>query len=197
MKLIVGLGNPGKEFEGTRHNAGFMAVDKLAEELSVTWKEESRWQAMIAVDQGKKAILVKPLIFMNLSGQVVQAMARYYKIDPSDIWVIYDDVDLPVGTARIKGQGTGESSHNGIKSVVQALGTTNFARFRIGIASPKEEGNEGENPDQPIELKQFVLAPFDKRELPLLEKAIAWTVAEIMTALEQDEVTAKTLTKGV
>ena len=133
MKMIVGLGNPGAEYAQTRHNVGFMLVDKLASDLKVDVTKK-KFNALMAECQikGEKIILVKPQTYMNLSGDAVGPLARWYKINPSDIMVIYDDMDLPLGKLRIRPFG-GTGGHNGMKSLIAALGTEKFPRMRIGI----------------------------------------------------------------
>ncbi|MCI5837189.1 MAG: aminoacyl-tRNA hydrolase [Veillonellaceae bacterium] len=137
MKLIVGLGNPGDKYERTRHNVGFLAVDGLAAELGVyRWREEHAALTASVTIAGEKALLVKPQTFMNLSGDAVGALSRYYKVAPADIIVIYDDMDLPVGRLRIRAKGSA-GGHNGMKSVIAHLGTNVFPHVRIGIGRPQ------------------------------------------------------------
>lgn len=133
MKLIVGLGNPGLEYAQTRHNVGFMALDLLAKELKVSFNK-NKYKALIADAQvnGTKILLVKPQAYMNLSGDAVGMLARWHKVLPEDIVVVYDDMDLPLGKLRIRPQG-GHGGHNGMKSIIANLGSNTFARIRIGI----------------------------------------------------------------
>ena len=135
MKLIVGLGNIGKEYEGTRHNIGFMVADELAKRWGITtWKNER--SAMCAEHRiPEKIFLIKPTTYMNLSGEAVGAFANFYNIDPEDIAVIQDDLDLPCGKLRIRRKGSA-GGHNGIKSIQQHLGTGDCPRFKIGIGQP-------------------------------------------------------------
>jgi len=133
MKLIIGLGNPGTEYADTRHNIGFMVVDKLARELGTQtpqWKEEEKFGAM-TVKIGD-VMLAKPVSFMNRSGEVVSAIMRYYKLTPADVWVIHDDLDLPIGKIRIREKGS-SAGHNGVKSIIEQLHSDSFVRFRLGI----------------------------------------------------------------
>lgn len=135
MKLIVGLGNPGIQYERTRHNIGFRCVDKLANRLHLTW--ERRGRAMIAggtIDT-EKVILVKPLTFMNNSGEVVGELMRWYKLSPENLLVIYDELDLPIGTIRLRAKGS-SGGHNGLNSIIRHLHTNQFPRLRIGIGRP-------------------------------------------------------------
>jgi len=135
MKVIVGLGNPGSEYADTRHNIGFMVVDKLARELgtdSPQWKEENRFGAYVM--RIGDVLLVKPVSFMNRSGEVVGKIMHFYKLKPSDIWVIHDDLDLPIGKIRIREKGS-SAGHNGIKSIIESLASDEFVRFRLGIGT--------------------------------------------------------------
>ncbi|HUQ89871.1 MAG TPA: aminoacyl-tRNA hydrolase [Vicinamibacterales bacterium] len=134
MKLIVGLGNPGAEYRETRHNVGFMVVDALVDR----WRVSDQWREKFDALQIKTAlgdeqvIVTKPLTFMNLSGQAVQALAGFYKIEPADIFVVTDDVALPVGRLRARRDG-GAGGHNGLKSLIQSLATQAFPRMRVGV----------------------------------------------------------------
>lgn len=165
MKMIVGLGNPGKEYENSRHNAGWMAVDELQREVKgEPFKEEKKFKALIsdANYMGERLILVKPLTFMNLSGEAVQAVSAFYKVDPGDILCVYDDLDTPFGSIRIRARG-GAGTHNGMKSMVQQLGE-GFPRLRIGIES------RGEKAPIEHETTSFVLGKFNKNERLTLSK---------------------------
>lgn len=167
MKLIIGLGNPGKEYENTRHNAGFILLDYIQEKLGFeNFHEEKKFKALVSIGElnGEKAILAKPLTFMNLSGEAVQKIMQFYKIPLSDIIIVYDDVDLPLGTIRIRKNGS-PGTHNGMKSIVQAIGD-NFPRIRIGIES------RGETAPEKQETVSFVLEQFKKEEQLVLEKEL-------------------------
>jgi PTH1 family peptidyl-tRNA hydrolase len=129
MKLIVGLGNPGQEYKNTRHNVGFMVIDKLADNFKLNKKFTA------AITRKNNIIYAKPLTFMNESGSAVKKIAQYYKIKPQDILIIHDDKDLPLGKIRIKKDGSA-GGHNGIKSIIAHLGSENFNRLRIGINNP-------------------------------------------------------------
>ena len=136
MYLVVGLGNPGKQYEATRHNMGFDTVDRLVEDYNVP-QGGVKFNAGKTMIGGEKVILMKPLSFMNLSGGPVREMANYFKIDPeSELIVIYDDIDLEPGIIRIRKSG-GPGTHNGMKSVVEELQSTDFARIRVGIGQPE------------------------------------------------------------
>lgn len=140
MKMIVGLGNPGKQYENTRHNIGFMALDRLADSYGVSWSQETKFQAKVAsaMVDGEKILLVKPMTYMNESGQAVEKMSQYYKIDPDNMLIIYDDLDLPTGKLRLRQSGSA-GGHNGIKSIISHLGTSNFKRIRTGIDRPDKQ----------------------------------------------------------
>ena len=139
IKLIAGLGNPGKEYEDTRHNAGFRWVDALARETAVSWSRESKFSALVARirNASGEAFLVKPQAYMNVSGTAVAALAQFYRIDPKAILVVNDELDLPPGTARLK-LGGGSGGHNGLKDIEAKLGTREFWRLRLGIGHPRD-----------------------------------------------------------
>lgn len=138
MKLIVGLGNPGSEYEATRHNVGFMAVDRLAEKYNVSFKIDKALKGMIASFNlnGERVVLLKPITFMNLSGESVKPVMNYYKIDISDVIIINDDLDMPVGKVRYRASGSA-GGHNGLKSIIANLKTEGFQRIKIGIDRSK------------------------------------------------------------
>lgn len=138
MKLIVGLGNPGPRYQNTRHNIGFMVLDELAGRWLVE-KQDSRFDALIGHTriQGQKILLVKPLTYMNLSGHAVQPLARYYRLEPENILIIYDDMDLAPGQLRLRERGS-SGGHKGLKSVIERMGTQEISRLRIGIGRSGE-----------------------------------------------------------
>ena len=142
MKLIIGLGNPGGKYIHTRHNVGFVAVDQLAQWLSIT-VDRSMHQALVgqAVYAGEKIVLAKPQTFMNLSGYAVTKLLNWFKIPPAHLVVIYDDLDLPPGRLRIRNQGSA-GGHRGMDSVIGQLGRQDFTRVRIGIGRPPVPGPE-------------------------------------------------------
>ena len=137
MKLLVGLGNPGKKYEETRHNVGFRFLDMLAESEGLRFAAAPRFQAETATWEAseEKVLLVKPQTFMNHSGEAVGKLARYYHIEPQDIFVVYDDLELPAGKPRLK-RGGGHGGHNGLKSLNQQLPTPDYIRIKIGIGRP-------------------------------------------------------------
>ena len=153
MKLIVGLGNPGKSYENTRHNIGFMVLDHFAN--TINWK--SKWNALYTemMVNNEKVLLVKPTTYMNLSGNALIEFVSFYKINLEDILVIHDDLDLAVGKYRLK-INSSSGGHNGIKSIIERLGNKNFARLKIGISK-----------DKSIDTKDYVLGKFNKEELEI------------------------------
>ncbi|PLX51469.1 MAG: aminoacyl-tRNA hydrolase [Desulfobulbaceae bacterium] len=163
MYLIVGLGNPGDKYSNTRHNIGFMVLDRLLTEAAAR-PLASKWKAMIwkGLLAGQGIVMVKPQTFMNLSGEAVEPIASYYKIAPQNIIVIHDDLDLQCGTIKLSTK-KGPGGHNGIKSIIQRLGTNTFNRVRIGIGRPPLA--------MPVE--RYVLAKFSADEQELITPAIA------------------------
>ncbi len=163
MKLIVGLGNPGSEYRDTRHNVGFMIVDALAGRWRVGDEWREKFEALqIKTTVGDEAvILAKPLTFMNLSGQAVNAVAGFYKIDPADVFVVTDDVALPLGRLRARREG-GAGGHNGLKSIIQHLSTPAFPRMRVGVG----RGDNGRD------LWDHVLGRFEAAERDTVSAAV-------------------------
>ncbi|KYG58637.1 aminoacyl-tRNA hydrolase [Planococcus maritimus] len=162
MKMIIGLGNPGKPYEETRHNIGFQVIDQLASEWNAPLTQ-SKFKGMYSVvhrPEGK-VMLVKPLTYMNLSGECIGPLMDYYNVDLEDIVVIYDDLDLPTGQLRLRQKGSA-GGHNGIKSLIQHLGTQQFNRMRIGISRPP----------QGMKVPDYVLAKFGSEERPLMQEAV-------------------------
>lgn len=162
MKLIVGLGNPGSKYQGTRHNVGFEVVDELARRRALMF-ESSPGDAVMARERGPGAqvILAKPLTFMNLSGQAVGGLMRYYRIDLDDVLVVADDVNLPLGRLRVRRRGS-DGGHNGLRSVIDSVGTEEVARLRVGV----------DRGDRRRDLADHVLATFDQSELETMRLAI-------------------------
>lgn len=168
MRLIVGLGNPGPEYEWTKHNLGFLFIDGLANSLKATWKDKPKLKSKIAEVNynGEKVILVKPQTFMNLSGQAVVDNISWYKIKSEQLIVIHDDLDLEKGVLRIRPEGSA-GGHNGMASIIQLLGTDKFMRMRLGIGRPaqKDEGS----------VVKYVLSKIDKSDrssfIDLIKKA--------------------------
>ena len=171
MKLIVGLGNPGREYRDTRHNVGFKVVDELARRQDVhSWSEKFGGLEAKARFNEVSVILAKPLSFMNLSGQAVQAFSAFYKIETPDILVIVDDVELPLGRLRARPSGSA-GGHNGLKSVISSLGTHEFPRLRVGVG----RGEAGSD------LSNFVLGRFSDEEREIIS-------AEVLRAADATEV---------
>ena len=163
MKLIAGLGNIGDKYTFTRHNAGFMLIDSFALNENLNFRENSRLKCLMTNLRTPQEdyLLIKPTTFMNLSGEAVRAVIDYYKIDISDVLIVYDDLSLEIGKIRFRPNGS-DGGHNGIKSVIQHLGTKNVARLKIGI---------GPQPNLPSEV--FVLQNFSKEELDTLKVALS------------------------
>ena len=139
MKLIVGLGNPGDKYAATRHNAGFWFVERLAAQSGTVLRKDGKFQALIGRHEASGAWLVLPQSFMNSSGRPVQMMASFFRIEPADILVAHDELDLPPGTARMK-QGGGVAGHNGLKDISARLGSHDYWRLRLGIGKPADRG---------------------------------------------------------
>ena len=162
-RLIVGLGNPGPEYEATRHNVGFWFVDQLADKLKATLAPQAKFFGRAA--RAGDTWLLQPMTFMNRSGQSVAALANFYKIDPSEILVIHDELDLPPGGIRLK-QGGGNGGHNGLKDIQAKLGTPDFWRLRLGIGHPRTlELNQ--------EVADFVLHRPTREQQHAIDDAIA------------------------
>ncbi|MCM1043586.1 MAG: aminoacyl-tRNA hydrolase [Corallococcus sp.] len=161
MYLIVGLGNPERKYAETFHNVGFLCLDYLADKLGVTFnRDECKAVTAHTRLNGQKVILAKPLTYMNLSGQSVVQLVNKYKIPLSDLIVVYDDVDLPLGSVRIRGEGSA-GTHNGMKNIVQLLGEQHFARVRVGIGK-----------DTPMALIDYVLSHISDDDKTLLVPAL-------------------------
>ena len=163
MKLIVGLGNIGNKYTFTRHNAGFMLIDSIAINANLSFKENSRLKCLMTNYRNglDDYLLIKPTTFMNLSGESVRAVIDYYKLDVKDVLIVYDDISLELGKIRFRPNGS-DGGHNGIKSVIQHLGTSEIARLKIGI---------GPQPNLPSEV--FVLQNFSKEELETLKEVLS------------------------
>jgi len=170
IRLIAGLGNPGPEYNGTRHNVGFDVVDRLAKEWELTWQHTKSWHALWA--KGEKAILVKPTSYMNRSGEPLQAVASFYKIAPAEILVILDDMSLELGRLRVRPDG-GTGGHNGLESIIVQLGTEEIPRLRVGIGAAPREG-----------AVDHVLGRFFEEERPLVEKSIVRAADAVKCAID-------------
>ncbi len=195
MKLIAGLGNPGKEYQNTRHNSGFMAVDLLAEKLG-TSISTNKFNALIAQTriEGQAVLLMKPLTYMNESGSAVSQAVSYYKIEPEDILILHDDMDLPVGSLRIRKKGSA-GGQKGMKSIISCLNTDEIARIRIGVGH-SEKGNHKVVPD-------WVLSPVSKADREAFdavlkaasEAAYAWVYKDMDKVMSEYNIKVKKETK--
>ena len=175
MKILVGLGNPGEEYSNTRHNVGFMAIDALAKQFNVTnWK--SKFEAQIAdIRFGEEQIiLVKPQTYMNLSGNAVGQIMRWYKVDADSVIAIYDDMDIPIGTAKLKQRGS-SGGHRGVESLLVNIGKEEFARVRIGIGRPPAGWT----------VVDHVLAKFSKEERASIDEIIKKLIPAIECIVKQ------------
>lgn len=175
LYIIVGLGNPGKEYEETRHNTGFMVLDRLAEKYGIDVRKQ-KCKALLGQGEinGEKVILVKPQTYMNLSGEAVSEVMKFYKIEKENVIIIFDDIDLPVGKLRVKERGSA-GTHNGVKSIVSLLGTTEFKRIKVGVGKQRI----GED------LVNHVLGKFPKEDRVLLDEAIEKAVTATEMILEK------------
>ena len=203
MKIVIGLGNIGDKYVKTRHNCGFLVLDELTKQLEkegieVNWKEDFKLKAIIAKitylqsakrssepkgEQSERSenlkepvLLAKPTTLMNLSGEAVSKILNFYKEPIENLTVIYDDIDLPLGTIRVRDKGSA-GTHNGMRSIIEQLGHENFKRIRLGIES------RGQLTPEQQELHNYVLTGFSKEEYPLIAKAIKDAVAEIKKLL--------------
>mgnify|MGYP003297433966 CR=1 FL=1 len=174
MFLIVGLGNPGKEYAGTRHNIGFEAVDYIADKYNIELNR-IKFKGIFGegMINGKKVILLKPTTYMNLSGDSIREVVNFYKIDNEDIIVIYDDISLEVGRLRIKDKGS-HGGHNGIKSIIANLSTDVFPRVKIGVGAPKGD------------LVSHVLGKFSNSEIEILRESIMAAEEAVVTMIKSD-----------
>lgn len=176
MKVIVGLGNPTKQYEGTRHNVGFSVIYELSDRYGIA-VDAKKHKAVIGtgVIEGHKVVLAMPQTYMNLSGESVRALMDYYKCDLEDLIVIYDDISLDVGKLRIRAKGSA-GGHNGIKNIIAHLGTQEFSRIRVGI---------GEKPPR-MDLADYVLGRFTREEQPLIREAAKKAAEAVVDMMEHD-----------
>jgi PTH1 family peptidyl-tRNA hydrolase len=185
MFLIVGLGNPGREYAKTRHNAGFLLVEKLAQDWKLVWTMEKKFSSRVAKTErnGRKFVLCQPQTFMNASGEAVRSLADFFRLPPQKILLVVDDADLPLGEIRLRKSGS-SGGHHGLESVEQHVGTRDFPRLRIGI---------GRRVDGVRQITNHVLGQFAGDENELLEKTLArvaeqiecWADAGIEKAMSQ------------
>ena len=172
MKLFAGLGNPGREYAATKHNVGFMLADALADRLSAPdWREQFRALVTAAYVDGEKILLVKPQTFMNLSGEAVRPLMDYYRLTVDDLIVAHDDMDIPLGTIRLRPKGS-SGGHRGVGSIIEHLGgASNFSRVRIGVGRPPEHWS----------VNSHVLSPFNDDDAKLIGAAIEQLVPAVLT----------------
>jgi len=190
MKIIVGLGNPGVAYEKTRHNIGFMLAEQFLKavelEKETEWTDSKKFKSDIAEidwDDGKrkveKVILVKPKTFMNNSGMAVGLLVNFYKLAPNDLWILHDEVDFPAGTMRIR-LGGGTAGHRGVTSIMEALGTDKFWRFRLGVGRPGEELAKGRG------VSEYVLEGFNHSDKGKIREMLKHSVKAIELGLQED-----------
>lgn len=204
MKLIVGLGNPGEKYEQTRHNLGFMAADRFLKDFEkvegVSWRHSEKLKAWtVSLDwqpkSGKveRVILAKPKTYMNNSGMAVSLIASFYKIAPEDIWVVHDELDLPVGAMRIRFGGAA-AGHHGVESVIERLGADKFWRFRLGIGMARPHSEKGKDEEGRVRrvskqfvgnVEDYVLSPFGEVDHGKTRELIKHTSDAISYALEK------------
>jgi peptidyl-tRNA hydrolase, PTH1 family len=176
IRLIAGLGNPGPEYEQTRHNIGFMVADQLAARLGSTWERSTKWDAITA--KCGETILVKPTSFMNRSGHPIFNIAKFYKVEPQRILVVLDDFALPLGRLRIRSDG-GSGGHNGLESIIAQFGTEEIPRLRIGIGAAPDRGST-----------DYVVGRFFEEETPLVGSTIDRAVDAVKCAIDNGLVSA-------
>ena len=176
MKVIVGLGNIGERYKSTRHNIGFMVVDLLAKKFNVKFQNKPKFEVQTAETEfeNKKIILAKPTTFMNRSGDAVSKIAHFYKIAAQDLIIIYDDIDLSLGTIRVKQEG-GPGTHNGMKSVVASMETKSIPRLRIGTQSAISKKAT----------TSFVLSAFPAKEKPIIKKSMVSAAEAVLVVLKE------------
>ena len=175
MYIIAGLGNPGKDYENTRHNIGYMTIDNFAGKYGISFSEK-KFHSVVGkgVVEGQKVILIKPLTYMNLSGEAIREACDYFKIDPEEeLIVLYDDISLPVGQLRIRPKGSA-GGHNGIKNIISHLGTEIFKRIKIGV---------GEKPSR-MDLADYVLGHFSKEDMELEKEACEKAAEAVLMLME-------------
>ena len=183
IRLVAGLGNPGPEYQHTRHNIGFLFADLLASRAGMTWEKSSKWGAQWT--KLGDVLLVKPMTYMNRSGEPIAAVARFHKIVPGEILVVLDDFSLPLGRLRIR-QGGSPGGHNGLESVVVQLGTDQVPRLRIGIGDSPREGSV-----------DYVLGKFFEEERPVVVSAVKRAADAVKCAIDNGLVSAmNTFNKG-
>lgn len=182
LRLIAGLGNPGREYEGTRHNAGFAVLDELASRLGASFSKEAKWDAHVAKVPGSDLVLLKPATFMNLSGEAVAGYARFYRIHHGSVLVVADDVALPPGTIRLRREG-GSGGQKGLESVLIHFATEQVPRLRIGVGGASLGAD----------LAGHVLSRFRPEEIPVIREAVSRSSEAVLCAVERGLETAMNL----
>jgi len=202
MIAIIGLGNPGKKYQGTRHNVGFRVLDRLAKRKELIRIDQKKLPFIL--DYGLKAkiaeshlkenqiILAQPTTFINDSGSAIRKIKEKFHLKPKDIWVVCDDLNLAIGMIRTRSGGS-SGGHNGLKDIIQKLGDQDFPRLRIGIKPIKGFGKESIDRQKGIDTKKFVLASFTRREKKIIEKATEKAVEYLIRSLEKGIISATTI----
>lgn len=194
-ELIVGLGNPGKKYEGTRHNVGWLVVERLASQMvNGQWLMNKRLQSLIISHQSL-IVLAKPTVFMNESGKAVRKLLKHFKVKPANLWVVHDDIDLPLGRVKIK-VGGGAAGHHGVESIIEEIGSREFVRIKLGIGRPGRSGKcemgnakwemgSGKWEMRGKVVERFVLEKFAEEEGSVVEKMVERAVEVIKLGLEE------------
>lgn len=191
MKLIIGLGNPGEKYQKTRHNVGFMVLEQFLKNYEpvekTVWEDNKKFKSdMLAINwRNEKIILAKPTTYMNNSGMVVQLLTNYYKLLTTDIWIIHDDIDLPLGKIKIRFGGS-SAGHKGVDSIIKSLGTDKFIRFRLGIGKPFRGKGERVKGRRMLEkVDEYVLSSFLRGETHAYKELIKKGAKALKVALEK------------
>ncbi len=181
MRLIAGLGNPGQKYRETRHNLGFVVVDSFARARGLSWRFSQDWSCYFA--KSDEFLLVKPSAFMNRSGEAVKKVADYFKVESSDILIVYDDVDLPFGKIRLAFNGL-SAGHHGIDSVIECFGVE-FGRLRVGVGRPSHEATDGKPSIKTLDIADYVLEKFSDLEQKELGKIINNCIEAVSAYLDE------------
>ena len=175
--IIVGLGNPGKKYENTHHNVGFMAIDKIAEALNVKFnKKGCASEYGFTSVNGEQIVLAKPQTYMNLSGEAVKSLMSHFDESADNVIIIFDDIEIPLGAIRVRKEGSG-GTHNGMKNIIQEVGTKEIKRIRIGLGV-----------DRTIDLKDYVLSPISKKDMEIVSQSIDKIVSGIETYIKDKDI---------
>lgn len=188
IRLIIGLGNPGRDYRDTRHNAGFMLAEFLAERWKCPWRTETKFVAEVAAGQfgSQRVLLAKPQTYMNASGESVGKLAHYYKTAADRVLVLVDDADLPLGTLRMRPGGS-SGGHHGLESVAEHLGTTDYPRLKLGIARPQQGARD---------IAGYVLSRFGSEDMPLWRKVLERGALQTEMWLQEGAAKAMSLYNG-